>query len=637
MKYKGISSILGAIIMIQIVLLSVALIIYFMNLNTKVYITQQTQTIKNLEKAPITILPTTIGPKILSTTSSNSPLIIKYIIYPNGEVMPTNIPITPSGTYINFNGNPWEIIVLNDGAWYNITNEKLIIPANDSPNNYLQIYSPYSYKFVNIKWGNPNNYVKLTYLPTPALFGNDIDPSNWNLMTTNPASIFYPIGYTNATILIHEPQNVENIPIIINTSYFYNAIIHQNPYFDIIIPYNEPQLVDNLPVYGLVGVQPPAGPGIYSNYLPLEFNVTEKTAYMVPVYNVTLHISGNFNFYNIFGVDTGYRIYEYAYLNISCYISIFPVTYNMIYYMQTHNNTLYKYGYYIQNPNSYSSTEYAESYNYSLKIELVSYHKEEDIIASNIEYSSLKLGYYWKEYGAQLNSPCVSGSTYFILPGFNNYTLSDGKLIKPIIYISDQQVNPITNNACYFYSPIYNQVNNNTINNLYINLNNISNKTVTKVIMIISGGNLNYDISGSTMKNIANYSYNYFFNATLGNLQTLIVSITPNNQISIFLYNDGNLIYPFTSYIYYYSINTTNLGVGNSGIIYGNSEGYLQLGYPTLNYYWTYAVYSSGSSYHQYATYKYFKPITSSINYNAAFMIILPEGVYYPYNSSYIS
>ncbi|MEM0264213.1 MAG: archaellin/type IV pilin N-terminal domain-containing protein, partial [Saccharolobus sp.] len=68
MKYKGISSILGAIIMIQIVLLSVALIIYFMNLNTKVYITQQIQTIKNLEKAPITILPTTIGPKILSTT-----------------------------------------------------------------------------------------------------------------------------------------------------------------------------------------------------------------------------------------------------------------------------------------------------------------------------------------------------------------------------------------------------------------------------------------------------------------------------------------------------------------------------------------------------------------------------------------
>ncbi|MEM3281298.1 MAG: archaellin/type IV pilin N-terminal domain-containing protein, partial [Saccharolobus sp.] len=63
MKYKGISSILGAIIMIQIVLLSVALIIYFMNLNTKVYITQQIQTIKNLEKAPITILPTTIGPK----------------------------------------------------------------------------------------------------------------------------------------------------------------------------------------------------------------------------------------------------------------------------------------------------------------------------------------------------------------------------------------------------------------------------------------------------------------------------------------------------------------------------------------------------------------------------------------------
>ncbi|MEM3758829.1 MAG: hypothetical protein QXV70_04250, partial [Saccharolobus sp.] len=217
------------------------------------------------------------------------------------------------------------------------------------------------------------------------------------------------------------------------------------------------------------------------------------------------------------------------------------------------------------------------------------------------------------------------------------YTLSDGKLIKPIIYISDQQVNAITNNAWYFYSPIYNQVNNNTINNSYINLNNISNKTVTKVIMIISGGNLNYNISGSTMKNIANYSYNYFFNATLGNLQTLIVSITPNNQISIFLYNDGNLIYPFTSYIYYYSINTNNLGVGNSGIIYGNSEGYLQLGYPTLYYNWTYAEYTSGISYHQYATYEYFKPITSSINYNAAFMIILPEGVYYPYNSSYIS
>jgi len=135
-RKKGISSILGAIILIQIMIISIGLILYINSLTTKIYNTEYVELMNNLRDSPISVIPTTLGPKIIS--SSGSTLVIKYIIYPDGEVLSTNIPLTPAGIYINFNGFPWAIIVLNDGVWYNISYYDRIYIPNDNLNGLTE-------------------------------------------------------------------------------------------------------------------------------------------------------------------------------------------------------------------------------------------------------------------------------------------------------------------------------------------------------------------------------------------------------------------------------------------------------------------------------------------------------------------
>lgn len=592
-RKKGISSILGAIILIQIMIISIGLILYINSLTTKIYNTEYMELINNLRNSPISVIPTTLGPKIVS--SSGSSLVIKYIIYPDGEVLSTDIPLTPSGTYINFNGFPWAIIVLNDGVWYNISYYDRIYVPNDNLNGLtgIKVYSPYSYSIYSPPWYKYSR-VETHYVITPPVYGNNMDPSSWNLMSFNPSS-FTGYGITNAVILVSENNsNIVNIPIIANYTYYsilssyWSSNIY--PYFDIAIPYNGSVLVNwgssfsYLPSYL-------AAQYSLSNYLPLEFNISENNFTVVPLYNVTFKV----------GVwNAGSQVY------LTYYVTLSHVTYNMIYFMQRHNNkiTLYK----------------------NDTIQLVNYKFLGYTVVSSISYGSVEMGM------------SVPGKTIIpvAIPGYNNYTTPFGQI--------NAHYTIINTTSNWFALPLI--VPTSTNSTMYVNVINASRHVFTSVVMMISGGNLNYNSSGSPVNNIFNYSYLWFFNTTAPPLINVIVSITPNSQISVFLRSqNGNIIYPTYAYIYYnfasyYHWYIANLdgypswfvvqtNYINGILINGTNLGYLPLLYPIVNVYYSHGTYS----YTETASYVGYETINIPINYEAPFMILVPNYVYYPYKN----
>ncbi len=551
-KKKGISSILGAIVIIQIVALSLALILYLTSLNSKIYNAEYTQMMDELQNAPITVLPTVDGPKILSSTTY--PISIKYIIYPNGDITSTNIPIPSDGTYISFNGYPWMIIVLNNGQWYNISDQRIVIP-NITNSRIFNIYS----SIVN-QDGKLSSGVK------PAIYGNDINPSQW-ILISNSLSSYTPYGITNAIVETSEKQGIVYIPLKINETNTFN-------YFDIAIPYNGE-------VY--VGTSVP-----YSYYLPLEFNITEKYYYSVPLYNVTLKV----------GIySSGYEVYETYCIKLSY------VTYNMIYFLTRHSGVIY-YG------------------NQGDFIQLVNYTYLGTIVATNVEYGSAELG----ELGTGVGPNLIN----IALPGYNNYSLANGELF------STYKANIISSGYPSF-AP-YLQVT--EINSTeYINITNISKTQSTELVMMISGGNLDFNASGNPVTNLLNYSYVWYFNVSLDVVSSIIVSISPSSQISVSLnLINSTIINPSNSYIYYtfyrfalIQDNTYTNPQTLTGFLPSNN-GYLQLEYPVVSYFVTKPI---GAIYYRvYTSFISFKPITLNINYNAPFLIMINNNLYYPFNAT---
>nr|WP_238699111.1 archaellin/type IV pilin N-terminal domain-containing protein [Sulfolobus sp. E5-1-F] len=578
---KGISSILGAIIIIQIVVLSVGLILYLTSLNAKMSNIAYSQIHEELQNTPISVIPTYQGPMIIS--SSTSHLAITYILYPNGEVIHTNIPITQNGVYINLDNYPWSIIVLNDGNWYNISaNDRLVYP-NISGLGKVGIYAPYT-----IYPGKSNLY----YLVTPPIYGKNLDPTNWNLLSATPAS-YTPYGIQNSIIFI--PEN-GTIPIIANLTSRYQ-------YFDIAIPYY---------TQVFVAVSQGATPGIYytanspqfSYYLPLEFGISYQVNYLVPVYNVTFIYSQG----KIFVAPPG-----------SYYVTLSYVTYDMIYFMKEHNYT-------IQQSNG-------------AQLQLISYKFTGYLLASSINYGYVCFG--------GINP--YSGSPVWLgipIPGYNNYTLYNGVEID-----ASYNIDNVSGDIYPVVQPAVSTWMSQSSIDEFLNISNITKESVLSISMMISGGNLDYNINGTPINNVMNYTYFwYFLNPQINpNNVNLIVSITPNSQITIALKeNSGGITYPNFAYITYnlakeysYSINY-NIGpippvtiVRNNitGILIdGGSEGYLPLGYPVVNAHYRYENISGEIYlYSETATYQYFKYINSQIDYNLPFIIMIPENVYYPY------
>ncbi|AOL16271.1 hypothetical protein BFU36_05670 [Sulfolobus sp. A20] len=556
-RKKGISSILGAIVVIQIVALSLALILYFTSLNTKIYDAEYTQMMSELQNAPITVLPTINGPKILSSTAY--PISIKYIIYPNGAITSTNLPIPSDGTYINFNGYPWVIIVLNNGQWYNISDQRIVIP------------NIADYRVFNVYSSIVNQDGKLSPGVKPAIYGNDINPSQWTLIS-NSLSSYTPYGITNAIVETSENQGVVRVPLKINQTTTFN-------YFDIAIPYNGE-------VYAGTSVP-------YSYYLPLEFNINEKNYYTVPLYNVTLKV----------GIySSGYKVYETYCIELSY------VTYNMIYFLTRHNGVLY-YG------------------NQGDFIQLINYTYLGNIVATNMEYGSAELG----ELGTGVGPNLIN----IALPGYNNYSLANGELF------STYKASIISSGYPYF-AP-YLQVT--EINSTeYINITSISETRSTELVMMISGGNLDYNTSGNIVSNLLNYSYVWYFNVSLNVVSSIIVYISPNSQISLSLdLINSTIINPSDSYIYY-TLSRFAMRVGNNytnpQIVTGflpSSSGYLQLEYPLVDYFTTNPIWDL--YYNTWVVYYYvnfigFRPITLNINYNAPFLIMINSNLYYPFNTT---
>lgn len=186
--------------------------------------------------------------------------------------------------------------------------------------------------------------------------------------------------------------------------------------------------------------------------------------------------------------------------------------------------------------------------------------------------------------------------------------------------------------------------------NEYLNSSNITEESLVSVEMMISGGNLDYNSSGTPIPNVMNYTYFwYFFNPQINpNNVNLIISITPNSQISVALRDYGEFIYPNFGYVAYslaekYSVTHNYVGL-NGGppltvvkdyvagtLINSSNEGYLPLGYPVVSANYEYMVIPQ--NYNQYtetAIYQYFRAINSQIEYDLPFIIMIPENVYYP-------
>ncbi|AAK40402.1 flagellar hook-basal body protein [Saccharolobus solfataricus] len=570
---KGISSILGAIILIQIVVSSVGLILYLTSLNAKMSNIAYSQIYEELQNAPISVIPTYQGPMIISTSSSH--MAITYIIYPNGKIIHTNIPLTQNGVYINFDNNPWSVIVLNDGNWYNISANDRLVSPNTTALGGIRLYEPYSY---TINQGKIN----LSYLATPPIYGKNLDPANWNLLSESPAS-YTPYGIQNSLILI--PEN-GSIPIIANLS-------SGLQYFDIAIPYNNRVFV---------GVAAGATPGIwyttnspqFSYYLPLEFSVSYQADYIVPVYNATFEYST--------WID-GARYY----------VTLSYVTYNMIYFMKQNNYTI--------------KTRNGE-------IQLLSYKFIGYLMASKIDYGSVEFGIW--------SFPTGTSITDIPIPGYNNYTLYSGVMINAS-YTAFNESGVVPPSALIL--PLQG-------GNGYLNSTNITEESLVNVEMMISGGNLDYNSNGTPIPNVMNYTYFwYFINPQIkkSNSVNLLISITPNSQVTVALRDSGGFIYPDYSYIAYslaekYSVTHNYVGLNGgppltviiddvSGtLINGSNQGYLPLGYPVVNANYKYTIIPGDYvQYTETATYQYFKTINLQINYNLPFIIIVPEDVYYPY------
>ncbi|QXJ30651.1 archaellin/type IV pilin N-terminal domain-containing protein [Saccharolobus shibatae] len=555
---KGISSILGAIIIIQIVVLSVGLILYLTSLNAKMSSIAYSQIHEELQNTPISVIPTYQGPMILSTSASH--LAIKYIIYPNGQIIPVNVPITQNGVYINFDNFPWAVIILNDGNWYNISSKDELQYPNMTLFGGIEAYNPN---------GNPNI--------TPAGYGYSISLNNWNLFPASPNS-YTPYGIRNA--IIYTSSN-GTIPLLVNLT------ASQQNYFDIIIPYE-----DQLPI---------ADPQ-YSYYLPLEFTISYNTYYLIPVYNVTFKVVSPHQ----------YGYFEYYYVTLSY------VTYNMIYFMNLNNDSIHSYW---------------------LDIQLVDYKFLGYLVTKNIDFGYVELGVW-----TPLVSPYVVGVP---IPGYNNYTLSDNAFL-------NANYNVLNFSSIYGGAPIIEPISYDKYNPAgpqYFNTIDMTENRTLAVVMTIDGGNVDYNLNWTPIINIMNYTYFwYFLNPQINpDKVNLIVSITPNSQITIALRDNGELIYPNFAYIAYtlaekYSVTHNYVGL-NGGppltivkdyatgtLINASNEGYLPLGYPVVS-----ANYQSiviPQNYYQYtetATYQYFRTTNSQIEYNLPFIIMIPDNVYYPY------
>ncbi|WP_338599472.1 archaellin/type IV pilin N-terminal domain-containing protein [Sulfolobus tengchongensis] len=575
---KGISSILGAIILIQIVVLSLSLILYLTSLNAKIYSTGYSQIYNELQKTPISVIPTYQGPMIVS--SSASQLIIKYIIYPNGQVNSVNIPVTQMGTYINFQNNPWAIIVLNDGNWYNISYNDRLVNPNTTALGGIKIYSPYSYVITQ------KGTIDTTYIITPPIYGNDVNPSEWNLLSDTPSSIT-PYGIQNAVILVPETMGSLTIPINVN-------LTSSNPFFDIVVPYNS-QVFVAVPPYFTPGIYYPSSAPQLSYYLPLEFSISEQKEYIVPVYNATFKYSSY--------VDAATYLVRLSY-----------VTYNMIYFMEQNGNVIKNGG---------------------ATIQLLNYTFLGYIVASKIDYGSVEFGVYTTLSGEYVTSVAI--------PGYNNYTLySNSEII-------NSEYDIISSSGIISPTPIIEQI---LGSPEYLNVANITSKQSIVVSMMISGGNLNYNISNNELipiPNVMNYTYFWYFFTSPNNSTCthFLVSITPTSQITVTIQTGTNQIeYPTISYISYILAKKYSKSVNNADyppinnvvenyefgtLMYGNSEGYLPLGYPVVHATYYYNYFGYGFSYSETASYSYFEPIISEINYNAPFMILVPTDVYYPY------
>ena len=117
-KKNGISSILGALIFLQILAISLVLVVHVINNETYTTL-KSVQRVQALsEYAPIA---ETVENNV-TYLYSTSPFKITHVIYPDGEIENTNIPVEsklPVSQILN--GSSWAIIVTSQGTWYNVT------------------------------------------------------------------------------------------------------------------------------------------------------------------------------------------------------------------------------------------------------------------------------------------------------------------------------------------------------------------------------------------------------------------------------------------------------------------------------------------------------------------------------------
>jgi len=123
---KGVAGIISAIVLVVILALTVVTMAYLMDTTygqqqaVESYINKFLSSPKAFQVDP-------------STITSDGPLEIKYVIYPNGQIESVSLPFEGRADLSNLlDGNPWVYVVLSNGQTFNISQSQISISSTIS-------------------------------------------------------------------------------------------------------------------------------------------------------------------------------------------------------------------------------------------------------------------------------------------------------------------------------------------------------------------------------------------------------------------------------------------------------------------------------------------------------------------------
>lgn len=392
---KSISTIIGSLVFLQILLVS---ILFVVTVSEK-YVGYENLVYNNLkslsETSPLTEYVDGSSIYIISA----KPQLVKYVIYPNGKIFKTSIPIDGKWQVSNsiFNGFSWFIMVLNNGQWFNVSLVPLynnpfallayakfsglyripqaflqqviiLLPFNvnngETISNYpTAIYNPDNggnnnglyYTVLNLT--NLNAFSEYPYFVNLGNSGEFLQTAtrmNGYLWVTNVTSSYY-ITRPDVVALVYFPKNdfqIPSVPFGKLSENYYGDYVNVPSYAGLIIPVNITN--DMWQPLGIFSFSyQPVGSGFYVTYKlsPLYGYYTAPTGFLAPIWNKTQFAQNYYIVYRYEGTN-GFYVpgVQAMYINTNPFTasaSIFSPNY-AVWYLT--NTSKYNYNWTISQP-----------------------------------------------------------------------------------------------------------------------------------------------------------------------------------------------------------------------------------------------------------------------------------------------